>query len=190
MSVPDLLSIFLIAISLSADCFAVALGGSISIKNLRYIQIFRTALVFGAAQAFMPLAGWLLGHTVIDYIADYDHWVVFGLLSIVGGKMIWEAFHEQDERTKEADISRGILLVTLAIATSIDALAVGLSFAFMQINILLSSLIIGIVAFLLTASGFYFGQKAGEFLGQRIRIFGGIILIGIGIRALLSHLLI
>jgi manganese efflux pump family protein len=189
MSLTDILSIFLIALSLSADCFAVALGGSISIRKLRFAQVFRTALAFGVAQAAMPFIGWLLGHTVIDYISSYDHWVAFGLLSIVGGRMLWEAFREKDERREGMDISRGLVLFTLAIATSIDSLAVGLSFAFMTINIASAVLIIGTIAFSITVLGFYVGRKAGSLLGQRVRIIGGIILIGIGARILVNHLL-
>jgi manganese efflux pump family protein len=189
MDSTDILSLLFIALSLSADCFAVALGGCVSIAKLKYIQVFRTALAFGAAQSIMPLIGWLIGSTVINFIAGFDHWVAFGLLSAVGGRMIWEAFHEKDADQKSVDITRGILLFTLALATSIDSLAVGLSFAFIQVNILYACLIIGVTAFIITNLGFYLGRKAGHVLGQRAKIAGGIILIGIGLRVLLSHLL-
>ncbi len=188
MSGADYFSIFLIALSLSADCFAVSLAGCICLKKLSNIQVFRTALAFGIAQALMPLIGWLVGRAVTSFISGFDHWVVFGLLFVIGGRMIWEALHQNDA-AKEADISRGLLLFSLAIATSIDALAVGLSFAFLQINIGSASLIIGVVAFLITILGFYLGRKAGRLLGERAKIAGGVILIGIGIRVLLSHLL-
>jgi putative Mn2+ efflux pump MntP len=193
MTVAELLSILFIAVSLSADCFAVALGGSASLKKQHYSQVFRTSLAFGIAQTLMPLIGWAVGRTVINIISGYDHWVAFGLLAIVGGRMLWEAFRERsrDDKLKEgADISRGLLLVTLAVATSIDALAVGLSFAFLKVDIIYASLIIGAVAFVITGLGFYLGRKAGRLLGQRAKVMGGIILIGIGIRMLLSHLLV
>jgi putative Mn2+ efflux pump MntP len=189
MSDVGFLSILFIALGLSADCFAVSLAGSISLKKFRYIQVFRTALAFGSAQALMPLIGWLVGRTVINYISAYDHWVAFGLLGIVGGRMIWEAFHEKEEGRKNTDITRGWLLLTLAIATSIDALAVGLSFAFLEINIGYAILVIGLVTFCISTLGFYIGRKAGSLLGQRAKIIGGIILIGIGLRILLDHLL-
>jgi putative Mn2+ efflux pump MntP len=189
MNGTEFISIFLIALSLSADCFAVALGGCVSLKDLKYLQVFRAALAFGAAQTLMPVIGWLVGRTVIDLISSFDHWVAFGLLAVVGGRMIWEAFHEKDERGECVDITRGMLLFTLAFATSIDALALGLSFAFLQVNIVYSSLIIGVVAFAITHLGFYLGRKAGSLLGQRAKIAGGIILIGIGLRILISHLL-
>jgi manganese efflux pump family protein len=189
MAIAEFFSIFLIALGLAADCFAVALGGSMSIRKLRYRQVLRTGVAFGLAQTLMPVIGWLVGRTIIDYVAGYDHWIAFALLAFIGGRMIWEAFHEKDERKEGADISRGWLLLTLAVATSIDALAVGLSFAFLEINILWASLLIGIVAFLITHLGFFIGRKAGVLLGKRARIIGGLILLAIGIRILVSHLL-
>jgi manganese efflux pump family protein len=189
MDIEELISLLLIALSLSADCFAVALGGCVSIKNLAYIKVFRTALTFGVAQAVMPVVGWLVGRTVIDLISGFDHWIAFGLLVVVGGRLIWEAFHDKGEVEKCLDITRGSLLFTLAFATSIDALAVGLSFAFLKVNIILASLIIGIVAFGITNLGFYLGSKTGNLLGQRAKIVGGIILIAIGLRILITHLM-
>jgi putative Mn2+ efflux pump MntP len=189
MSFTDLISVLLIALSLSADCFAVALVGSISLRKLRYIQVLRTALVFGIFQTVMAILGWLVGRTVIDFIASFDHWVIFGLLAVVGGRMIWEAFHEDEERVEGTDISKGLLLITLAIATSIDSLAVGLSFGLLDTKIISASLIIGIVTFIITNLGFYVGQGAGGLLGQRAKIVGGLILIGIGVKEVLVHFL-
>jgi manganese efflux pump family protein len=137
----------------------------------------------------MPVIGWAVGRTVIGFISDYDHWIAFGLLLIVSGRMLWEAFRTNDKCQEPTDITRGWVLISLAIATSIDALAVGLSFAFLKLNIVYSSLIIGTVAFLLTILGFFLGRKAGSLLGQRAKIGGAIILIIIAVRILLSHLL-
>jgi putative Mn2+ efflux pump MntP len=190
MSVTDIFSLLLIALSLSADCFAVVLGSCLSMTRVRYIQMLRTALAFGLAQTIMPLIGWLVGSRIIAYVSGYDHWVAFGLLAVIGGRMLWEAWHEKEGPGEGADISRGWLLVTLALATSIDALAVGLSFAFVPTNIVLNILVIGVVAFLITILGFYIGRRAGGLLGQRAKIVGGLILIGIGVRILLSHLLV
>jgi manganese efflux pump family protein len=189
MSWPEFISTLFIALSLSADCFAVSLGGGCSLPNLRYIRVFRTALAFGLAQAIMPTLGWLAGRSVNSYIGGFDHWIVFGLLAIVGGRMIWEAFKSQQDEKINIDITRGWLLFTLAVATSIDALAVGLSLAFLETHILLAALIIGLVAFLISHLGFYLGCKASAVLGQRARFIGGIILIGIGLRVLISHLI-
>jgi len=134
----------------------------------------------------MPLIGWLAGRTVADFIQNYDHWVAFGLLAFVGGKMIWESFFEKEE--KERDISKGLTLITLSVATSIDALAVGLSFAFMQVNIWTAIGTIGLVAFLVTGLGFIIGKRIGGVLGKRAELAGGLVLIGIGLKILIEHL--
>jgi putative Mn2+ efflux pump MntP len=126
---------------------------------------------------------------VVNFIAQYDHWVAFGLLAIVGGRMLWEAFHDDHEHEDGGDITKGLLLLTVSVATSIDSLAVGLSFAFLKVNIWLASLTIGGIAFSITAVGFVLGRKAGELLGKRAEAVGGIILILIGLRILLEHLL-
>lgn len=184
----DILSILFIAVALSADCFAVALSGSISMGAVSSAQILRTSLVFGAFQALMLVLGWLAGQAVVNLIADYDHWVAFVLLAIVGGRMIRESFRPGESK-KIIDITRGSLLLILALATSIDALAVGLTFAFLEVNIALASSITGAIAFAVTAGGFLLGRKAGKLLGKRAELVGGIILISIGLRILLSHIL-
>ncbi len=183
----DFLTIFLIAIGLSADCFAVALSGGISNKNHSWPQILRVSSSFGLFQALMPVLGWLAGRTVVEFIADYDHWVAFTLLAIVSGRMLWESFRPERSEDKEVDITKGFLLLTLSIATSIDALAVGLSFAFLRINITVASPTIGVVAFLVTTIGFLVGKRASRIIGKRTEAIGGIILLAIAIRILLSH---
>jgi len=182
-------SVLLIAIGLSADCFAVALAASTSSKGYSYSQTLRVCLAFGAAQALMPMLGWLGGKTLVDLISRYDHWVAFGLLLVIGGRMIWESFHSKEDEARERDLSKGLSLLTLAMATSIDALAVGISFAFLSVNILVAALTIGVVCFLITGVGFLAGRKAGQVLGERAETVGGIILIGIGLRILVIHLL-
>ena len=137
----------------------------------------------------MPVLGWLAGRTVVELIADYDHWVAFAMLAIVSGRMLWGALHSERSRGKEIDITRGLLLITLSVATSIDALAVGLSFAFLNVNIALASPTIGAVAFMVTIIGFKLGKKASKLIGKRAEAIGGIILLAIGIRILLSHIL-
>ncbi|MFQ5822162.1 MAG: manganese efflux pump MntP family protein, partial [Candidatus Heimdallarchaeota archaeon] len=108
---------------MSADCFAVALSGSISNVNHSWPRMLRVSFSFGLFQALMPVLGWLAGRTVVEFIANYDHWVAFALLSIVSGRMLWESFRPEHSQDKEIDITKGILLITLSIATSIDALA-------------------------------------------------------------------
>jgi putative Mn2+ efflux pump MntP len=185
----DFGSVLLIAIGLSADCFAVALGASTSAKGISRLQMLRVSLAFGAAQAMMPVLGWLGGKTLVNLISDYDHWVSFGLLLVIGSRMIWESFHSKEDEAKDRDISKGLPLLILAVATSIDALAVGVSFAFLSANIVMAVLTIGVVCFLVTGVGFLAGRKAGQVLGERAETVGGIILIGIGLRILLTHLL-
>lgn len=188
MSELDFTSILLIAIGLSADCFAVTLSSSAAMKSFSVIQVLRTALAFGFFQALMPVIGWLLGQTVVDIIADFDHWIAFGLLGIIGGKMLWESF-KNDKSSKTTDFTRGFLLITLAVATSIDALAVGLTFAFLEVNIALAVGIIGLIAFIATIIGFSLGKKLGKLAGRRAETIGGIILLVIGLRILLTHIL-
>ncbi|MDD5190243.1 MAG: manganese efflux pump MntP family protein [Dehalococcoidales bacterium] len=182
------LAVFLIALGLSADCFAVALSASITNRNITKLQALRVSGFFGFFQALMPLLGWLAGTTIVDLIADYDHWVAFGLLGFVGGKMLWEAFHHEANE-KPVDISRGWLLLTLSIATSLDALAVGLAFAFEDVNIWLVIPLIGAVSFIVAGIGFFIGRKVGDVFGKRAEILGGLILIGIGLRILITHLM-
>lgn len=184
----ELLSIFLIALALSADCFAVMLSASCSNPNLTRLQTLRVAFFFGFFQALMPLIGWFAGRTIVNLIANFDHWIAFGLLAFVGGRMVWESFHHESNE-KPVDISRGWMLLTLSIATSLDALAVGLAFAFEKINIWLAISVIGAVAFIVTWIGFVIGRKVGEIVGKRAELIGGLILIGIGVRILLTHLL-
>jgi manganese efflux pump family protein len=181
-------SILIIALGLSADCFAVALSASITKKSLPFLQGFRVALSFGIFQAAMTIIGWLAGRTVIDLISSYDHWLAFGLLLFVGGRMIWESFHENDNKAR-TDITQWHFLLLLSIATSLDALAVGLSFAFLEVNLILASVTIGVVALIITFFGFFAGKKLGALAGKRAEIIGGVILIAIGVRILLEHLL-
>ncbi len=185
----DFLPVLIIAIGLSADCFAVALSGSIALRTLSFFKVFRTSLAFGLFQALMPVLGWLAGRTVVDLIAEYDHWVVFLLLVVVGSRMIWESFHSKDSPSEITDITKGFLLLTLSVVTSIDALAVGLTFAFLGVNIALASSTIGVVAFVATVIGFLLGRKVGKLIGRRAEAIGGMILIGIGLRIPLFHIL-
>ncbi len=183
----DIVSIILIAVGLSADCFAVTLSGAAVRQSATKIQVVRTALTFGIFQALMPVLGWFLGQTIVDIIAEFDHWIAFGLLGFIGGKMIWES-RGNKETGQKSDFTRGLLLISFAFATSIDALAVGLSFACICVDIVTAAVIIGSVAFIATIIGFEFGKRLGKLAGRWAEMFGGIVLIGIGLRILLSHL--
>ncbi len=136
----------------------------------------------------MPVIGWLLGQTIAELISAYDHWIAFILLAVVGGRMIWQSFYKKGDTDRNIDISKGFLLLILSVATSIDALAIGLTFAFVNISIIPASSIIGAVAFISTALGFSLGRKIGHLIGKRAEVVGGIILIGIGFKILLSHI--
>jgi len=183
----DFITILLIALGLAMDCFAVSLG--IGCKNCDCTERYRFRLPFhfGLFQGGMALIGWALGSTIVDYIAKFDHWVAFGLLAFVGVKMIVESFSAGEEK-RTGDPSRGGFLIMLSIATSIDALAVGLSLAFMEGSIWISSLVIALVSAALSLAGLMLGGKLGEKFGKRMELLGGLILIGIGLRILLTHL--
>ncbi len=183
----EYLSVFFIAVGLAADCFAVALGGSAAMTTLSFPPVFRAALAFGLFQGIMPVLGWLAGRTIVEFVADYDHWLAFALLVFVGARMIWESFRSGDRDKKSADITKGFLLLILAAATSIDALAVGFTFAFIEVDIVVASLTIGTVAFIATTIGFLLGRKVGSLIGKRAETIGGIVLIGIGLKIVLEH---
>lgn len=183
----DILAVLLIALGLSADCFAVAISGSIALKNPSFWQTLRVALSFGFFQALMTFLGWLAGRTIVDLISGYDHWLAFGLLVFVGLRMLREGF-EHREKEEKVDISRGIMLIVLSVATSLDALAVGLSIALMKVHIAVASAIIGSVALAVTATGFLLGHRVGSLIGKRAELVGGLVLIGIGLKVLIEHL--
>jgi putative Mn2+ efflux pump MntP len=182
----DLITIFILAIGLGIDAFSVAIGIGAANTKRSWSPMLRLAAAFGLFQFAMPIAGWLAGQTVVDIISDYDHWIAFALLTYVGGKMVWEGFENENDEEK-ADQTRGLPLLLLSIATSIDALAVGFSFSILKVPILFPATIIGIVCFLMTAIGMMFGKVLARIFGKKVEIFGGIVLIGIGIKILIDH---
>jgi putative Mn2+ efflux pump MntP len=183
------ISILVIALGLSADCFAVALGGSLSGQAPGVPRILRVAFFFGLFQAGMTWVGWLAGNTVTDYISSYDHWLAFGMLVVVGGRMIRESLRRNPPPDKGPGITAWGTLLVLSVATSLDALAVGLSLAFLQVEIVLAGLTIGLIAMAVTVVGFVSGRRLGALVGKRAETAGGVILIIIGLRILLEHLL-
>ncbi len=182
-------AILLIALALAVDAFAVALAAGVSLCRVNGRQVFRLAFHFGFFQAGMNILGWLGGLTVRPLIETFGHWLAFVLLSFVGIKMIWEAVREAKEESEGADPTRGRMLITLSVATSIDSLAVGLSFAVLQVSVWLPALIIGLVASALTVLGFRLGCLLGATsrLGSRAEIAGGLVLIGMGLKILHEH---
>lgn len=177
----------LIAFGLAMDAFAVSLGVGTSPISYTTRSKLRLAFHFGVFQAGMTLFGWLGGTTIEAFIRNFDHWIAFLLLGYVGGKMVWSGFHE-DQESYASDPTRGGLMVLLSVATSIDALAVGLSMAILGAPVFVPSLFIGLIAFLLSAIGLFCGCYFGERFGKRMEILGGFLLIAIGLRILTEHL--
>lgn len=179
----------LIAFGLAMDAFAVSLGVGTSQISYSTWSKLRLAFHFGIFQAGMTLLGWLGGRTIEALIRNIDHWIAFALLAYVGGKMVWSGFHEGTE-SYSSDPTRGGLMVLLSVATSIDALAVGLSMAILGAPVFIPSVFIGLVAFLLSAVGLFCGCYFGGRFGKRMEVFGGVLLVAIGLRILIEHLLI
>ena len=183
----EFVTITLISIGLAMDALAVSLGigtaGQISTLRGK----IRLAAHFGIFQSGMTALGWLAGETVVNYVEGFDHWIAFALLGYVAVNLIRSGL-DKNGKAFEQDPSTGRTLVILSFATSIDAFAVGLSIAFMNVPILLSVIMIGIVALLLSAIGLFAGIRLGEAFGKRMEILGGLILLGIGIRVLITHI--
>ena len=177
--------LFLIGIGLSMDAFAVAICKGLSMRRIDGRQTVTVAAFFGGFQALMPFLGWALGKQFEQYITRYDHWIAFVLLAYIGGKMLCEALRDKEE-ARAANFSLRELLV-LAVATSIDALAVGITFAFLKVEIGLASAIIGCTTFALSLVGVFIGNRFGSRYKQRAEAVGGIILILIGLKILLEH---
>lgn len=176
-----------IAVALAMDAFAVAVSAGMVVRPPTIRGMFRLAFHFGLFQALMPVLGWAAGQQVAGPLQEVDHWVAFGLLSILGGKMLWDA-RTPDRPPRSDDPTRGLLMVSLSVATSLDALAVGLSLALVGISIWFPAVVIGVVAASLSAIGFGLGTRLGSAWGRRAEVLGGCILLIVGLRILLSHL--
>jgi len=183
----DLLTLIAIAVGLAMDAFAVSVAEGIAIKELHLRHALRVALCFGAFQAVMPVIGWYAGRGTVDIISAWEHWVVFAVLTVIGVKMIVESFRLEAVE-KPRDLSSITVLLVLSVATSLDALAVGFSFAFLVTDIVTPVLIIGSVTFVLCLIGIAVGDKLGHFFEKKIEIVGGLVLIAIGVKVLVEHL--
>lgn len=185
-----IIEIFLIGVGLSMDAFAVSICKGLGMHRVNYRHAFVIAAFFGAFQALMPVVGWLLGSSFAASVSAFDHWIAFFLLIAVGGKMLWDAFHDDatdeiEQEEQKLDVKE---LVMLAIATSIDALAVGISFSFLDINIGEAAAIIGVTTFALSLVGVIFGNRFGMRFERPSQILGGVVLVVIGLKILLEHL--
>jgi len=180
-------SLLAIALALAMDAFAVAVVTGLADHPLTRRRVFRLAFHFGLFQALMPLIGWAAGRALYRLVGAFDHWIAFALLAFVGGRMVWGALQGDEKERSSGDNTKGWSLVMLSVATSIDALAVGLSLAMIGAAILVPVLVIGLVAAGLTAVGMLLGRWIGTAWGKRVEVLGGLILIGIGAKIVLDH---
>ena len=183
----DTLSIILIAVGLSMDSFAVSITNGLTITNLTLNKVLTIAFSLSIFQATMPLLGWIAGGSVEKFIKQFDHWIAFFLLLFIGGKMIYDGISEKTEDSQEYDLKFSTL-ITQSIATSIDAFAVGISFAVLNLQITTPILIIGLVTFIASIMGLLLGKKFGDRLGESAEIIGGLGLIAIGSKILIEHI--
>ncbi|MDD2236176.1 MAG: manganese efflux pump MntP family protein [Kiritimatiellae bacterium] len=178
-------SILVLAVGLALDAFAVSVSSGIAIRQMRLRHAMLIAIFFGVFQAIMPILGWACGFFTRGFLGKYDHFIAFGLLTFIGGKMIVDAFRHEEEKTfNPLDI---YVLFALAVATSIDAFAVGITLSLLDIHIITPACIIGLITFVLSLAGVYIGDFFGHLFENKLEIAGGLILIGIGTKILIQH---
>lgn len=184
----DYFTILAIAIGLSFDTFAVSLSYGVIRNNIVFRQAIKVAVILAVFQGGLTVAGYFLGSVISDALKATDHWIALGLLSFLGIKMILEGFKKTEE-DETKDFSKTIVLLTIALGTSIDAFAVGISFALLEVKIWESGILIGAVTFIASMTAIRIGKSAGERLGNKVEIIGGVILIAIGLKIFLEHYL-
>ncbi len=184
----DVLTTVIIATGLAMDSFAVSIAEGCIVSDRRFFYAFRTGLFFGLFQAVMPLIGWLGASRFTRQIQDFDHWIAFGLLAFIGLRMIYESFTLEKNDCKP-EVSGIRVILALSVATSIDALAVGISFAVLDVRIIYPVIVIGVITFLFSFAGIFIGNRLGHFFERKIEFLGGAILIGIGVKILVEHLI-
>ena len=182
-------AVLLLAVGLAMDAFAVAVSVGSSVMGITPSHTFRLSAVFGFFHFTMPVMGWLAGMCFQSAISSYDHWVAFGLLAFIGTKMIWESFSRKEKERQPGDPTCGLVLLSLSVAVTIDAFAVGVSLAMLEVSIWYPSVIIGAVCGVLTAAGVYLGRAVGSLLGRYADAFGGIVLCALGVKVVVEHLL-
>ena len=184
----NLSATLLLAFGMSMDAFAASIGKGATLHNPKFSEAVRTGLIFGAIETLTPLVGWGLGMLASQFVLEWNHWIAFILLVFLGGRMIIEGFRGDSDEACEAPRRHGFwLLVTTAFATSLDAMAVGVGLAFLQVSIVTTALAIGCATFIMSTLGMMVGRFIGPLLGKRAEILGGIVLIGIGSEILWSH---
>ena len=186
--VPAMIEILLISVSVAMDAFAVSIGKGLTVTRVRPVDVIKTALWFGGFQALFPLLGFFAANTFSKYVTAVDHWIIFALLAFIGGNMIREAFGEEEENSRETAQFDWRHMLPLAVACSIDAFAVGVSFAFMKVNIWFSVIVISVVTGAFSTVGLYIGRVFGARWQKTAQIAGGAVLVLLGLKVLLEHL--
>ena len=185
----SLYATLILAFAMSMDAFAAAIGKGAALHRPTLKEALRTGLIFGAIEALTPLIGWGIGLAASQFVMAWDHWVAFILLFILGARMVREGLRRPQEEDVQQPQRHGfLLLVTTAIATSLDAMAVGVGLAFLQVNIVLTALTIGAATTFMAASGILLGRFLGPMMGKWAEVLGGVVLIGIGCNILIQHL--
>ncbi|MDP4210314.1 MAG: manganese efflux pump MntP family protein [Bacteroidota bacterium] len=185
----EIITLIFIAIGLSVDSFAVSVSSGLMMCEITFRKATRIAFSLAFFQALMPLIGWFIGKRIEHLVESFDHWLAFGLLTLIGGKMVYESFANGDDEKKNINPLDPKVLLGMSLATSIDALIVGVSFAFISINLYITTFVIGFVTFVVSMLGIYFGKKTGLRFGKKMEILGGVILFLIGVKILFEHLL-
>jgi Predicted membrane protein len=187
-AVMNISATILLAFGMSMDAFAASIGKGATLHKPKFSEALRTGLIFGAIETLTPLIGWGLGMLASQFVLEWNHWIAFVLLVFLGGRMVIEGFRGNSDEDDEPQHRHGFwLLVTTAIATSLDAMAVGVGLAFLQVNIIATALAIGCATLIMSTLGMMVGRFIGPLLGKRAEILGGIVLIGIGAQILWAH---
>lgn len=181
----SVIEIIFISFGLAMDCFAVSLTIG-ACRKMTWKDTLLMSLLFGLFQGLMPLLGWFVGNSMHSLIASIDHWIAFGILSVIGSKMIWQAL-QKGQGDNSGDIRKLSVLITLSVATSIDALITGIGFGFISVNILLAVILISVITFLVSVAGAKMGEKTTFIPAKWAELFGGIVLIAIGIKVVIEH---
>lgn len=185
----NLYATLILAFGMSMDAFAAAIGKGASLHRPSFKEAIRIGLIFGVIEALTPLIGWAVGITASHYVMEWDHWVAFILLFVLGARMIVEGFRKSDKEEEAPQQRHGFwLLAATAVATSLDAMAVGVGLAFLQVNIVTTALAIGTATMIMATLGIMLGRYLGPVMGKWAEIFGGVVLIGIGSSILIEHL--
>ena len=179
------IEILLIAFALSADTFAVSVASGANAKKISLVNALKMGFIFAMFQGLMPVVGWLAGNTMERFVSQFAHWIAFSLLIIIGGKMIWESFKKNEN--KEKNPFKLFIVFFLGLATSIDALAIGITFSMLKVSIFYPAIIIGIITFFVALLGLFTGKKLARFFENKVEIIGGIILVFIGLKILFQY---